>query len=289
MIRSIACFVVEGVTTDAETGQASVFRLIENIRTLTFPVTLPRISLFCRLAREAGDPAACDVELSLALNGRDLHRQAIGINFAESLHARSTVIIDGISLAEPGDLVFRLTSAGQDIADWVIAAGRDSPPSMAGNVTVGLALAPPIARNCGTCTACCSGLFTATIRGHEMKAGVPCHFRGAVGCTIHPERPDFCRNFYCAWRREDQFFPEEFRPDRLGVLIASNQWRNRPAYELIAAGRDPDAALLAWMEAFSIATGAPFIYRVGGEQWASGSDEFKQEMANRAARGEPLL
>ena len=41
----------------------------------------------------------------------------------------------------------------------------------------------PAQRQCGSCTACCDGWVEGTIRGHEMKPGVPCHFRGA-GCFL---------------------------------------------------------------------------------------------------------
>ncbi len=74
-----------------------------------------------------------------------------------------------------------------------------------------------------------------------MKPGTPCHFRGEGCCTIYERRPaEPCRNFVCGWLRPDSPFPEAFRPDRLGVMIVATQWRQRPAYILVSAGRDPD-------------------------------------------------
>lgn len=144
-------------------------------------------------------------------------------------------------------------------------------------------------RECGSCTACCDGWMAGTIRGHEMKPGVPCHFVRDGGCSIYEERPQSpCRSFTCGWMAEQQWFPEAFRPDRLGVIIARISWRNRPAYLLRAAGRDPDAQLVEWMMRFSVQTGFPFFYEQAGEKYGFGPPEFQQDMAARAQRGEPM-
>jgi hypothetical protein len=144
-------------------------------------------------------------------------------------------------------------------------------------------------RQCGSCTACCDGWVVGTIYGHEMKPGTPCHFRGEGCCTIYEERPlEPCRNFVCGWLAPGSPFPEEFRPDRLGVMIVPTRWRGRPAYILGAAGRDPDQRLLDWMRSFSVETGSPFFYEQRGERFGFGPPEFQQEMLSRVERGERL-
>jgi hypothetical protein len=145
------------------------------------------------------------------------------------------------------------------------------------------------ARQCGTCTACCDGWVVGTIEGYEMKPGQPCHFRGEGCCTIYERRPtEPCRTFICGWLRPGSPFPEEFRPDKLGVLIVPTRWRGRAAYILRSAGRDPDEALLAWMRHFSERTGQPFIYEIAGERFGFGSTQFQIEMLQKLERGERL-
>jgi hypothetical protein len=144
-------------------------------------------------------------------------------------------------------------------------------------------------RECGSCTACCDGWVVGTIHGHEMKPGQPCHFRGAGCCTIYERRPmEPCRSFVCGWLRPASPFPETFRPDRLGVMIVPTRWRERPAYILCSAGRDPDEGLLAWMREFSSRTGAPFFYEQQGERFGFGPPAFQHEMLARLERGERL-
>jgi hypothetical protein len=153
-----------------------------------------------------------------------------------------------------------------------------------------IAVAPAApARSCGECTACCDGWMAGTIRGHEMRPGTPCHFVGAGGCTIYSERPHSpCRTFICAWMAPGSPFPDALRPDRCGVIIADVRWRDQPAYLLRSAGKDPDAALLAAMRRFSVRTGRPFFYEIGGEKLGFGPPLFQQDMLQRAQSGQPM-
>jgi hypothetical protein len=146
-------------------------------------------------------------------------------------------------------------------------------------------------RSCGACAACCDGWLPGNVRGHEMTRGVPCHFRGEIGCGAYDERPaDPCRNFDCAWVRSPNPFPESFRPDRLGVIILARTWRDRPAYTLVSGERDPDQPLRDWVRDYGVRTATPFLYCLSdGKLQAFGSPEFRQDMLDREARRERLL
>ncbi len=122
-----------------------------------------------------------------------------------------------------------------------------------------------------------------------MSPGHPCHFLGAAGCTIYDERPvSPCRNFVCGWLGEPELLPEEFRPDRIGVIVIRIRWREHPAYLLLSAGRDPDERLLQWFRAFSVRTRRPFFYEQQGEKLGFGPPDFQRDMLERLARGEPM-
>jgi hypothetical protein len=74
----------------------------------------------------------------------------------------------------------------------------------------------------------------------------------------------------------------------MGVMIVPTRWRDRPAYILCSAGRDPDQGLLAWMREFASRTGAPFFYESRGERFGFGPPAFQHEMLARLERGERL-
>jgi hypothetical protein len=170
-----------------------------------------------------------------------------------------------------------------------IPAASPAGDAAAGTADVA-ATAPDAPRTCGSCTACCDGWLSGRIHGHDLGPGVPCHFRGVGGCTIYEDRPDDpCRRFVCGWLLKGNPFPDSFRPDKLGVIIVAKRWRDRIAWVLAPAGRDPDANLLEWMREYSTATGAPYLFYVDGRQRGYGSPEFQKEILDKATRGEPLL
>ena len=144
-------------------------------------------------------------------------------------------------------------------------------------------------RECGECTACCQGWAEGEIRGHRMFAGQHCHFLADGACTIYEERPQSpCRNFVCGWLMAGSLLPEDFRPDRIGVIAVPMRWRERPAFVLLSAGNDPQPQTVAWMEAFARASGSPFFYEQKGERIGYGPPEFQQEMLAKLQRGERL-
>ena len=145
------------------------------------------------------------------------------------------------------------------------------------------------ARKCGVCVTCCGGWVAGNMLGHEVKPGSPCPFVCETGCSVYERRPtNPCKNFVCGWLLPESPFPEDFRPDKVGVIIVRIAWRARPAYILVSAGRDPEEPMLEWMRGYSMQTGGPFFYAQGGERLGFGPMEFQQEMLAKLQRGERL-
>lgn len=73
-------------------------------------------------------------------------------------------------------------------------------------------------RECGACTACCTHL---RIEDPDLRklAGTPCqNLSTGNGCSIYPDRPQTCRNWYCGWRYMPQL-NDQCRPDQSEILI----------------------------------------------------------------------
>lgn len=72
-------------------------------------------------------------------------------------------------------------------------------------------------RECGDCSICCKELDidSDTL---TKPAGQMCSNRTAQGCSIYPERPSLCRQWFCAWR----WFPfaDHVRPDKSDILMS---------------------------------------------------------------------
>lgn len=144
-------------------------------------------------------------------------------------------------------------------------------------------------RECGTCTACCDGWLHITIDGQAVYPGKPCPHSTGHSCRIYENRPvDPCRHFVCGWLERGSPFPEEFRPDRLQVIILRARWRGRSVFALVPAGKDPDSGLIEWMTAYSNSSGIPLLFQVRGEWYGHGPAELHRDLLAKKARGERL-
>lgn len=74
-------------------------------------------------------------------------------------------------------------------------------------------------RKCGECRLCCN-VFPLPVIG--KPAGHWCPLLGPGGCTVHDfGQPEVCRRYACYWL-EHEDLPEEFRPDRLGMVVTES-------------------------------------------------------------------
>ena len=71
-------------------------------------------------------------------------------------------------------------------------------------------------RECGECTRCC---YTMSVPEYNSPANSYCtNCNVGVGCSIHEEREQVCKNFSCLWLTQEQI-PESLRPDKCHVLF----------------------------------------------------------------------
>ena len=124
MIRAKTCFLAEGVTTDRDTGQISAFRIIQNLRAAAYPVSVPKVAFFCLWERDGADLSRSLAEFSITLDGRDITRQAVDVDFGLHLMNCCTIWIADLELAAPGHVVFRAAIAGHGAAEWTLDAGN---------------------------------------------------------------------------------------------------------------------------------------------------------------------
>ena len=144
-------------------------------------------------------------------------------------------------------------------------------------------------RVCGECRSCCEGWLTGNIREHQMKPGIPCFFLKAEGCSIYKDRLEIpCRSFICGWLENGSTLPENYRPDQLGVIFVPIVWRERRAWILVPAGKEPDEELMERMRNHTKLTGEPHLIKRSDRLLCYGLPEFQQDMISKSQRGESL-
>lgn len=96
------------------------------------------------------------------------------------------------------------------------------------------------ARECGPCTACCVLPRVQPELGSPLPDGKPgytkCQHLTAggfttAGCGCYALRPEVCRGFTCAWRGGILAGDERRRPDRLGIMVTTEEFRSKHVIE----------------------------------------------------------
>jgi|GEM_PF-2184873 len=104
---------------------------------------------------------------------------------------------------------------------------------------------PVIERSCGECTACCTAypiLASEDFFPEAKPAATPCKHLCATGCSIYDQRPPICKDFQCDYLDgtlgKDA---EEWRPDRCGVILLSQQRLGKLFQGDVPEGLDPNS------------------------------------------------
>lgn len=82
-------------------------------------------------------------------------------------------------------------------------------------MTLDLPLLPD--RTCGECVECCR-FIPLDLPELAKPTGMLCAYcvEGA-GCSVHAERPQTCRTWFCVWRVVE--LSDDWRPDRSGIIV----------------------------------------------------------------------
>lgn len=132
---------------------------------------------------------------------------------------------------------------------------------------------PQFTRQCGDCDMCCKWLFN-NVNGHIMKPGSPCFYLGEA-CTIYEDRPQACRNYFCAYIQD--LLPEWMKPSLTGILVSPERWGDRKQYQMLRAiecDKKLTAEILSWLIQFSQRNNTGLIYSMSGSQYFFGPKEF---------------
>ena len=144
-------------------------------------------------------------------------------------------------------------------------------------------------RSCEGCTKCCEGHLRADIKlsdgtttwiGQEEDSSLhPCPFvKIGTGCTVYDKRPvNPCAVFRCDYLT-DASMPDTFKPSRANAIFSTRTIKGIEYTMLIEAGRKLDSEVLSWAIEKHLSEGTNFAWRVLGNIFWIGSEEFNNMM-----------
>ena len=106
MYRVKYLFCAEGVVVDVQTNSVTVYSLVEEVRTMAFPVVIPKLAICCSMIRDPGDESQPRIILKLTLDDETIFMTNSMVNFSDKPGARIVVNLNGVKITKAGVLKY---------------------------------------------------------------------------------------------------------------------------------------------------------------------------------------
>ncbi len=120
MLRCVLFLTAKGVIRDVATNNISVFSILESIQGETLPFFIQELGVFAMWKRDAGDPAAYDLEFIITNNNERFNAMNVKVDFGSGLSHRTTINIAGVVVQEAGYLSFEIRAGDRVVASYTI-------------------------------------------------------------------------------------------------------------------------------------------------------------------------
>jgi hypothetical protein len=117
---AIVCLAAKGVVRDADSGNISVFAILERLAPEGFPVLLQEVGLLIIWRRLQGEPQVFDAVVQIHNNSRQLLQSPLRADFGPTALHRSIVSLQGLVIYEPGNLRFSVSIGTDEVAHYEV-------------------------------------------------------------------------------------------------------------------------------------------------------------------------
>jgi hypothetical protein len=122
MIKPVLVLVADRVILDQTTNQATLVSVFEQIRPTTYPVVLPRLTVFVVLERDATDESMAELRYRILLDNKVFFDDTVTAEFGDSRIHRNLLQFQGFVIERPGDLHVRASVGKTSIRSFTIEA-----------------------------------------------------------------------------------------------------------------------------------------------------------------------
>ena len=104
----------ENVIRDIESGQITIYNLLDDITAISYPFLIPKFSIYFFCEREDVEDATQSVNLKIFNNESQLFHDKIQINFKDKIRNRAVVKFGGLAIPASGFLIVRISNSADD-------------------------------------------------------------------------------------------------------------------------------------------------------------------------------
>ena len=130
-MRVVPLVASESVSLDNFTNRLSVFHILDEINSVSFPVIIPSLCICFVLEKQPDDVDPSSAITKVTLDDAELASFPANFSFNDKRLLRVIQNISGFVVQSPGLLRFALDSNGEISAAWTVRVSRITPPSTA--------------------------------------------------------------------------------------------------------------------------------------------------------------
>lgn len=118
-MKSILTICSEGIVQDRRSNNVTIYNILEEIRSVGFPLLVPRLFFYSWIMREHRDKEETyDLLFEISLDGKGILTQGVPINFRKKPRTRTIVEIGGLPISKAGNLSFKLSYEGKKLGEY---------------------------------------------------------------------------------------------------------------------------------------------------------------------------
>lgn len=122
--------VADSAAIDVGTNRVSIFNLLEQISSTTYPGVYPSMTVMAIASRERTEPSLFNLTIRIGMKGQEpFVNSGLVMDFQDRIRARSLGQIAGLSVPSPGVLRFELLQEGNLLSSWETIVERVGEPT----------------------------------------------------------------------------------------------------------------------------------------------------------------
>ena len=117
-MKSIFMLAAKGVSIDKFSNMATIYNIIENMNSDSFPIFFPEIYVFVLLERKKDEERNFDCVLKVYNNRNEISSIQVKPAFKTSNRNRSVIRVNGITIVSPGRLIFKFIHNNKTLGQY---------------------------------------------------------------------------------------------------------------------------------------------------------------------------
>jgi len=133
----------ESCVIDLKTNRLSIFHVMEQIGSPTFPLALPKFTLVVMLSKTRREPQKVLLPIHFTLDKQSLANLHFELDFQDKIRARGIAEIQGLVIPGPGKLQATLKYKNEELGIWEIQADYTGKPKLVPKASASAAAVSP--------------------------------------------------------------------------------------------------------------------------------------------------